>query len=155
MKNKSFHLAQFNIAEAKAPLDSPLLKGFVERIDEINGLADGEKGFVWRMQDDSGNAMLIQAYDNPDLLINMSIWESVEDLKRFTYQTMHKELIRDKKQWFHHIKAAYYVLWWIPEGHIPTLTEAKERLDLLREKGASPEAFNFKRSWTNSVVRKK
>lgn len=145
MTKTKFHLAQFNIAEAKAPLVSPKLEGFVQRIDEINALADLEKGFVWRLQDDSGNAMLIQAFDNPDLLINMSIWETVEDLKRFTYQTMHKELIRDRKQWFHHIKKAYYVLWWIPVGHIPSLEEAKERLDLLRENGATAKAFDFKK----------
>ncbi len=144
MTNQTFHLAQFNIALAKAPLISPLLKGFVERIDEINALADVHEGFVWRLQDESGSAMLIQAFDSPDLLINMSVWGSVEALKKFTYQTMHKELIRDKKQWFHHIKESHYVMWWIPVGHIPTLEEAKEKLDLLREKGATQEAFDFK-----------
>ena len=139
-----FHLAELNIAEAKAPLMSPQLSGFVARIDEINALAEKEKGYIWRLKDETGHSMEIRFSDNPDMLINMSVWESVEDLKRFTYQTMHKELIRDKRQWFHHIKSAAYVLWWIPVGHIPTLAEGKERLDMLRAQGATPQAFDFK-----------
>lgn len=145
MVNKMFHLAQLNIAEAKAALDTPLLKGFVERIDEINALADNQNGFIWRLKDETGNSMEIRFSDNPNLLINLSVWETVDYLKDFTYKTMHKELIRDRKQWFHHLKDAYYVLWWIPKGHIPTLAEGKERLDLLRANGPNKEAFTFKK----------
>ncbi len=139
-----YHLAELNIAEAKAPLDSPLLQGFVERIDEINALAESHEGFIWRLKDDSGNAMSIRPFDNPDMLINVSVWDSVESLKVFTYQTMHKELIRDRKKWFHHLKKAYYVLWWIPQGHTPTLEEAKIRLEHLQQHGATETAFDFK-----------
>jgi hypothetical protein len=144
MSKKDFHLAQLNIATMKYPLENERMAGFVNRLDEINTLAEDSPGFVWRLKDESGNATGISAFSDPMLIVNMSVWESPDLLKTYVYKSMHVEVMRSRKEWFHLMKDAYYVMWWIPAGHIPTVEEAKEKLELLREKGPSPEAFDFK-----------
>ncbi len=139
-----FHLAQINVARAKFPIDAPEMFGFTSNLDRINALAESQPGFVWRLQDDSNNATEIQIFDDPMIIVNMSVWESVEALKDYVYRSAHVEIMRQRKEWFHLMKEAYYALWWIPRGHIPKTDEAKEKLELLRRKGPCPEAFDFK-----------
>ena len=128
----------------KFPLDDPRMEGFVSRLDEINALAESSEGFVWRLKDETGNATNISAFPDPMLIVNMSVWESPETLKNYVYKSMHVEVMRMRKEWFHLMKEAYYVLWWIPAGHEPTVEEAKEKLELLQSRGPSSEAFDFK-----------
>ncbi|HET8526873.1 MAG TPA: DUF3291 domain-containing protein [Actinomycetota bacterium] len=142
-----WHLAQINIARFKAPIDSPLLAGFVEMLDPINGLADVAPGFVWRLQTDEGNATSIRAFDDDLILVNMSVWESVEELNAFVYRSPHFEVFGRRREWTEHMERAYVALWWIPAGTIPSVEEGKRRLDLLIERGPTPEAFTFKRSF--------
>lgn len=139
-----FHLAQLNIGRIRAPLDSPVMSGFVERLDEINALADASPGFVWRLQTASGNATDVRAYDDDMLLVNLSVWKSVDALKHYVYKTSHAELLRGRTQWFEKFDGPYVVLWWIPAGHMPTVQEAKARLEHLRQNGPSRYAFTLK-----------
>ena len=138
-----FHLAQINVARLKSPIDSPLLAGFVARIDEINALADSADGFVWRLQSPEGNATYIRAFDDESILVNLSVWESVEALKRYVYRTAHAELLRDRRKWFEHFDGAWLAMWWIAAGHIPSVEEAKARLEHFRTRGPSSLAFGF------------
>jgi hypothetical protein len=62
------HLAQVNIGRMKAPLEDPLMAGFVGRLDEINALADRSPGFVWRLQTGEGNATYLRPYDDDRIL---------------------------------------------------------------------------------------
>src|ERR1700682_2002993 len=101
------HLAQVNIGRMKAPLDSAVMEGFVARLDEINALADGSPGFVWRLQTSEGNATYLRPYDDDRILFNLSVWASIEHLKNYVYKTAHAELIRDRKQWFEKFEAAF------------------------------------------------
>lgn len=140
----TFHIAQVNIARMKAPLDSPVMAGFVARLAEINALADGSPGFVWRLQTDEGDATYLRPYDDERILFNLSVWESVDALKTYVYKTAHAELLRDRRSWFEHFAAAYVALWWVPAGHIPGVDEAKKRLAHLDEHGPSQFAFTFK-----------
>ena len=142
-----FHLAQLNIGRILAPMDSPTMAGFAARLDDINALADNAEGFVWRLQSESGNATDIKAFDDDWLLVNMSVWKSVEQLKTFTYNTAHAEVMRGRRQWFEPHTEMYFVMWWIPMGHIPTLEEAKERLEYLRAHGETEYAFTFKKTF--------
>ena len=128
----------------KYPLEDPRMAGFVNRLDEINALAEETDGFVWRLKDDTGNATNISAFPDPMLIVNMSMWESAEQLRHYVYQTAHVEVLRLRKDWFHLMKEAYYVLWWVPAGHIPDLEEAKVRLKYLQDHGPGPKAFDFK-----------
>jgi len=138
------HLAQVNIARMKAPIDSEVMAGFVARLDEINALADGSSGFVWRLQGDEGNAMYLRPYDDDRIIFNFSVWETFDDLKQFVYRTVHAELLRDRKSWFEQFDGAYVALWWVPAGHIPTIDEAKQRLAYLDAHGPTEVAFTFK-----------
>ncbi len=139
------HLAQFNIAEAIAPIDSPVMADFVNNTERINALADKSPGFVWRFTgDESDNPYSVQAFDSEFILVNMSIWKSWESLFDFVYKSEHAEIFKRKKEWFRKMPKMYMVLWYVEEGHIPTLEEAKERLGYLRKKGESAYAFTFK-----------
>ena len=120
------------------------MEGFVSRLDEINALAGRSPGFVWRLQSEDGDATAIQAFDDPELLINLSVWESLEALRAFVYDSTHVELLRGKQAWFDRSIKTYLALWWIPAGHIPSLEEARARLNTLKVNGPGPEAFSFR-----------
>jgi len=138
-----YHLAQVNIGRAVAPMDSPAMAGFVSQLAPVNALADRSPGFVWRLQSESGNATDILPYDDPSININMSVWESVEALKEFVYKSGHIVPLRDRLKWFEKPVEAHMAMWWIPAGHIPTVEEAKERLQFRRTRGDTPVAFSF------------
>lgn len=139
------HLAQFNIARLRAPLDSPLLADFVARLDEVNAIAEAAPGFVWRFKTEDGNATAVRPYDDDRIVINFSIWESPDMLKQFAYRAAHAELLRRRLEWFEHMQEDYLVMWWIPEGARPTVEEAVARLAQLRAMGPTPEAFTFRK----------
>ncbi|TDQ54964.1 DUF3291 domain-containing protein [Actinorugispora endophytica] len=139
-----YHLAQMNVGVLNAPLDTPRMSDFVAMLDPINSLADASPGFVWRFRSEGANDATEERPFGDDLLINFSVWESSESLWDFTYRTDHLELLRRRREWFTRLDGVFLVLWWIPAGHVPTLAEAGERLDLIREKGPTPEAFDFR-----------
>lgn len=137
------HIAQVNVARARAPISDPLMAGFVARLEEINALADASPGFVWRLQTDAGDATSLQPYDDERILINVSVWETPEQLKQYVYRSVHVEVMRERKTWFERFGDVYTALWWIEPGHIPTVAEARERLQYLRDNGESEFAFSF------------
>ena len=138
------HLAQLNIAKAKASLDDPLMQEFMDNLDPINAIAEASSGFIWRLKDESGDATSIQVFDDPSLIVNMSVWESIDSLKDFMFKTHHLNFLKRKNEWFEKINKANHVLWWVPMGHEPNVIEAKERLLYLREQGESDHAFTFR-----------
>ena len=140
----TFHIAQVNIGRMKGELDGPVMAGFVARLDEINALADRSEGFVWRLQTPAGNATYLRPYDDNRILVNLSVWKTVEDLKNYVYKTAHAELLRQRAEWFEKFEGAYVALWWVPAGHIPSVDEAKKRLAHLDEHGPSQFAFTFR-----------
>ncbi len=144
MSSTKYHLAQVNIGRMLAPLDDPLVAEFVARLDEINALADGSPGFVWRLQTEQGNATSLRPYDDERILVNMSVWESLEYLKAYVYKSAHVEVMRQRRQWFEKFEGMYLALWWVKAGHIPTVAEAKRRLEYLSEYGESAHVFTFK-----------
>jgi endo-1,4-beta-mannosidase len=138
------HIAQINIARMKFAIDSPDMASFVNRLDEINAIADGAPGFVWRLQTPEGNATYLRPFEDERILVNMSVWESVEALKNFTYRTVHAELLRDRRNWFEQFDGVFLAMWWVPAGHHPGIDEARKRLAHLEQHGPSPFAFTFK-----------
>lgn len=143
-----YTIAQVNIAEMVAPLDSETMAGFVNRLDEINALAEAAPGFVWRLKGDENNATALRVFDNQSIIINMSVWESIDALFQFTYASEHVDVFRQRAQWFHRMKNHMLALWWVPAGHQPTPQEAKDKLAYLNARGATPLAFNFKQRFT-------
>jgi|ERR1700729_4227243 hypothetical protein len=137
-----YRIAQVNIGRVRAQLDDPLMAGFVARLDEINALADSAPGFVWRLQTPEGNNTYLRPYEDCRMLLNMSVWESVEALKHYVYKTAHAELLRQRHEWFEKM-AVYAALWWVPAGHLPGVEEAKKRIAYLEAHGPTPFAFTF------------
>jgi hypothetical protein len=139
-----FHLAQLNIGRMVAPIDAPEVADFVAALDPVNAIADAAPGFVWRLQSDEGNATSIHVFDDDLLLVNMSVWESLDALAAFVYRSDHVAVMRRRVEWFERMDEAFLVLWWIPAGTIPSVDDAKERLELLRRDGPTPQAFTFR-----------
>jgi hypothetical protein len=140
-----FHLAQVNIGRFRAPIDWPIMEGFRNLLDPVNALADRSPGFVWRLQTEDGDATAIRPYPDDDLMaINMSVWESLASLQQFVYRSRHLEPMRARAQWFEKLDGPILALWWIRAGHIPSVAEARERLQHLGEHGPTPHAFTFR-----------
>ena len=140
-----YHLAQLNIANAVASMDSPTMAGFIARLDEIHDLADNAKGFVWRWESGSIDSSVVDVFGDPNLLVNLTLWESLDSLKHFVYKTVHIELIRDREAWFDKMSEMHQVAWWAPKGQIPSVAEAKQKLDQLRAEGPTQAAFTMAR----------
>ncbi|MFJ3697581.1 DUF3291 domain-containing protein [Streptomyces sp. NPDC090052] len=142
----TFQLAQVNVGRIVGPLDGPVLADFVAQLPEINALADNADGFVWRLVDDDGADSTSLRPDGHDdmLLINCSVWESVEALKEFIYRSDHLRLLSRRREWFERMSEHHQAMWWVPAGHRPTVTEAMDRIALLREHGESADAFTFR-----------
>ena len=145
-------LAQVNIARLRAPLDSEELAGFVAALDPVNASADGAPGFVWRLQTDEGNATSVKAFEwEPQgaagVIVNMSVWESIEQLSHWVYGPLHRAVLLQRRQWFERVSDATTALWWVPAGHIPTTLEAESRVRHLRRHGPTRDAFSLKESF--------
>ncbi len=137
------HLAQINIGRLKAPMDAPETAGFADNLDRINALAETQPGFVWRLTGEGNNATDIHMFDDPLQLLNMSVWTDLDALAAFVYRSDHRGVMRRRAEWFHKMEL-FMCLWWIPAGHEPTPQEGIARLDVLRRRGPSPEAFTFR-----------
>lgn len=144
MNDSTRHLAQLNVGRLRHEADDPRMADFVNNLASVNGLAERMPGFVWRYQDDSGSAIDTRPFGgDPRMAINLSVWESVEALERFVWQTVHKRFYGRRTEWFEHLDGPYFVMWWVPAGHRPTMEEAIERLDHLRRHGPSHRAFGW------------
>jgi hypothetical protein len=147
MASTYYHLAQINVGRARGPMDTDVMAGFAAQLKPINAIADQAPGFVWRLQGESGDATSILPYEDRAIMINMSVWESVESLRNFVYHSGHLSVMRDRAKWFNRMTEAYLALWWIPAGHIPTIAEAQERLELRKKFGDSPRAFSLAKTF--------
>jgi Domain of unknown function (DUF3291) len=139
-----FHLAQVNIARLRAPIDSERLADFVANLDRVNALADASSGFVWRLQTEDGDATAIRAFDDDSIIVNMSVWTSVSALGEFVYRSDHVGIMRRRTEWFHRSTDPFLALWWIRAHETPTIDDAKQRLDALRDRGPTAFAFTFR-----------
>jgi len=142
-----FYLAQINIAKMLAPIDSPVMADFVANLDGINTLAEKSQGFIWRLKDESNNATAIKIFDDDFLIVNMSVWKNREALFQFVYQSNHVQILKRRKEWFEKMPEMHMAQWYIPAGHLPTVTEAIERLNYLRNHGETPFSFSFKKGF--------
>jgi hypothetical protein len=143
-----YHIAQINIARMIAPLDSPAMHDFVSNLDRINTLAESASGFVWRLKGDGNDATSLRPYEDERIIVNMSVWESIDALFQYAYYSDHTDFFRRRREWFEKLETPPVALWWIKAGHIPTVAEAKEKLSLLEKYGATALAFTFKQQFT-------
>lgn len=142
-----FQLAQLNIARMRFPLESPEMIDFVDNLDRINQLADSSEGFVWRLQGEGNDATSLRPFDDDFIIVNMSVWVNLEALKNYVYKSAHTDILKRRAEWFEKVSEAMVVMWWIPQGHTPTVFESRERLEHLRTHGSSEFAFSFQKAF--------
>lgn len=148
----AFDLAQVNISRLLAPLDSPQLADFVAALDEVNAAGERAPGFRWRLQTEDGNATSIRAFDwdagdSHGVIVNLTVWASVDDLAAFVFGAAHTPIMRRRREWFEKVAVATTALWWVPSGHRPATDEAEDRVRHLRLHGPTPYAFTLRQSW--------
>ncbi len=143
----TYILAQLNIARMLEPLDSPVMADFVNALERINALAEASEGFIWRLIGEGDDATSLRPFDDDRVIVNMSSWQSIADLKNYVYKTAHAEFLKRRLEWFERVRDAMVVLWWIPQGHTPTVAEAKERLEHLRLHGPTEYAFTLPKTF--------
>jgi Domain of unknown function (DUF3291) len=143
----AYELAQFNIGIIRGPMDSPVMAEFAANLDRINALAERTPGFVWRLQTEQGDATAIRPFADENMLLNMSVWRDVESLNSYVYSSAHVEVMRRRREWFERMNDAFLVLWWVPKSHRPSVAEAIAKLEMLRSKGPTPEAFTFRKAF--------
>lgn len=141
---RGFELAQFNIGVVKGAMDSPVMADFVGSLERIHAEADASPGFVWRLAGDVGDAAVRRYLGAEHIVANLSLWEDLEPLRRYVYESGHLGMLQRRREWFERLGEAFQVLWWVPKGHRPDVEEALARLDLLRSKGPGAEAFTFR-----------
>jgi hypothetical protein len=142
------HLAQLNVGRLREPRDHPAIAEFMAGLDHVNARADAAPGFVWRLQTEEGNATSITPTDDPQWIVNMSVWTDLDALRAFVYRDgEHLRYMRRRREWFEKLEVIL-VLWWVPAGHVPSVDEALERLAQLRDNGPGPTAFTFRRAFT-------
>ena len=143
----AYELAQLNIGIIRGPMNSPIMAGFAANLDRINALAERSPGFVWRLQTPAGNATDIRPFENESMLVNMSVWQNADSLRKFVYRSAHADILRRRREWFETMSEAFMVLWWVPRGHRPSVEEAIARLELLRQRGPHADAFTFRETY--------
>lgn len=136
------HLAELNIGRLIAPKEDPRVADFMDNLDLINGLGKRMPGFVWMMEGAPGEGNTATAIDgDPQYIPNLTVWESLPQLETFVFDTLHAKFMERRAEWFEVLGDMHFVMWWVPEGHKPTLQEALDKLEHLRNHGDTDAAF--------------
>lgn len=133
-------IAQFNIARARFDLDDDRMAGFTSNIKRINGLAERSPGYIWRLMDEQGPDAP-KFPDDPRMTFTLSVWQDIETLSHFTWNTLHKRFRMRGGEWFEAPQSRYLVIWSIAEGHRPNGEEALMRLAELDRDGPTSTVF--------------
>jgi hypothetical protein len=142
--SEAWHLAQINVGRLMGPKGDPGVQPFFDALDRVNALADESPGFIWRLQDEGGNATAIQVSPDPLFILNMSVWTDADALFAFVYRSAHTPEMARRREYFGRFEGAYQALWWIPAGTLPTINDGLSRLWYLDRYGSSAHAFTFK-----------
>ena len=135
------HLAELNIGKFKYPVSDPRMAGFMDNLDRVNAIAERSPGFVWRLKGDNNNATDFRVGE--DMAVNLSVWADAKSLEDYVFKTVHAQFYRNKAAWFDLMEKPHMVMWWVAEGHQPTLDEAYARLVKFQAEGASCDVFGW------------
>ena len=143
-----YQIAEINVARMKGVnIDDPIMKKFVDNLDRVNKLAENSEGFVWRVKDENNDATSFNPYEDEQVIINISVWESIESLEKFVFKTFHTDFLKRRKEWFKSYGKMYVAMWWIPAGEFPSIQEAVDQLDYLQKNGSSQNVFDFRKKF--------
>jgi hypothetical protein len=149
----NYQIAQINIARMKGVnINDPIMKEFVDNLESINAIAENSGGFVWRLKDENNNAVYLNPFNDEQVIINISVWESIEALENFMYRTFHSDFLKRRKEWFQAYGKAHAAMWWIPDGQFPSQEEAIEKLEDLQKNGPTEKVFDFKKKFSAPII---
>ena len=140
----AWHLAQINVGRLVAPPGDHRVAPFFDALERINALAESSPGFLWRLKTDAGNATDIHPTTDPLFIVNLSLWSDADALFAFVYRSAHTPEMARRREYFEGFEGAYQALWWVPQGHTPSVDEGLSRLWRLDRYGPTQEAFTFK-----------
>jgi hypothetical protein len=141
----TFHLAQLNLARFRVAAADPVNADYVDALARVDASAEGQPGFVWRLREAGALASGAEAFGDPRVAANLSVWTDREALVGFVYRDeAHRSIMARRRDWFDRMEN-HLVLWWVPAGHRPDFAEARDRLDLLGRAGPTPDAFTVAR----------
>jgi hypothetical protein len=147
-----YQLAEINIARMKGvAISDPIMKEFVDNLGKVNEIAEQSEGFVWRLKDEDNNATNLNPYNDEQVIVNVSVWDSIESLEHYMYKTFHSEFLKRRKEWFQSFGQVSTAMWWIKKGEIPDINQATEKLDYLQKNGASEIVFNFRQKYPKPI----
>ena len=135
------HLAELNIGKFKYPTSDARMAGFMDNLDRVNALAERSAGFVWRLKGDNNNATDFRVGD--DYAVNLSVWTDAKSLENYVFKTVHAQFYKRKAEWFDLMEKPHMVFWHVPDGHLPSLAEAMDRLENYEKNGATEAAFGW------------
>ena len=141
------HLAQVNVGRLSAPLDSEQIRPFMELLAPSTPSPTPRPASSGACRRDAGDATGVRIDPDPQLAINLSVWESREALWDYVYRSPHLEVLRRRREWFDRHAQMHMALWWIEAGTLPTVDEALARVDHVRAHGPTPHAFTFKQAY--------
>lgn len=142
-----YHLAQVNVGRLRAPLDDPLMAGYMALRPVIDALARQSPGFIWRRGGPGSTARETDLYEDQMIIANVSVWVGLDDYLNFVYRGEHLEVLKHRYEWFERFGGPRHALWWIPQGHLPSAEEARERFEYLRGHGETPYAFSSRKAF--------
>jgi len=141
----TFHLAEINVARMNGVnINDPIMKEFVDNLEIVNNLAEKSEGFVWRLKDESNNATNINPYNDEQVIINVSVWQTLVALENFVHRTFHSDFLKRRKEWFQTYGKVHTAMWWIPKEQVPTIEDSVEKLAYLQKNGSSDIVFDFR-----------
>jgi len=144
-----WNVAQVNIGRMTgSSINDPVMSDFVSQLEKINTLAESSQGFVWRLKEDGGNATSITYNDDSRIIVNMSVWQSIDDLSFFTYKTLHRDVLAQRAKWFEKMSGHFQALWYVPKFSFPSVEDARFRIGYLEKNGPTPMAFTFARRFS-------
>ena len=114
-------------------------------------MADDSPGFIWRLKEEDSSLDNVNPHEKEQIIINLSVWESVETLRLYVYETVHTDFLRRRKEWFQRYGKAQATMWWIQDDQLPTVKEGLAKLSHYENHGSSVLAFDFRNRFEKPV----
>ncbi|MEM8554994.1 MAG: DUF3291 domain-containing protein [Pseudomonadota bacterium] len=147
MQPAGHHLAEFNFGILRHDWDDPRVAEFTDAVEAVNAIAKRSPGFVWMLGEDDMDAAQNDPDGalggNPRMASTLSVWENAGKLRHFVFQTLHNHYYRRGPTWFDPATGGNLVLWWVPIGHRPDVSEAMARFRHWQIHGNQEFAFGW------------
>jgi len=138
-------IAQMNWGRLKYPLEDKRMIEFDQSLNEVYSLAENHPGFIWRIPDNQVELQLTNLGFDKFISSTVSIWNSVDSLKDYTYNSLHGIYLKRSSEWFKEVEGPQLVIWNVKNDDRPTFKESFERLAHLKINGPTDFAYGWEK----------